>query len=64
MYQMMHAFALYAPTGGIVCPFNLTIALAENAYTNGIKFLLDTKVDNITPASEGYDILVTRKKTL
>ncbi len=55
-------FALYAPTGGIVCPFNLTIALAENAYTNGIKFLLDTKVDNITPASEGYDILVTRKR--
>ena len=55
-------FALYAPTGGIVCPFNLTIALAENAYTNGIKFLLDTKVDNITKASEGYDILVTRKR--
>ena len=23
--------ALYAPTGGIVCPFGLTIALAENA---------------------------------
>ena len=28
-------FALYAPTGGIVCPFNLTIALAENAAANG-----------------------------
>lgn len=55
-------FALFAPTGGIVCPFNLTIALAENAYTNGIEFLLNTKVDNITPSSEGYDILVTRNR--
>ncbi len=25
------AAALYAPTGGIVCPFGLTIAMAENA---------------------------------
>lgn len=30
--------ALYAPTGGIVCPFGLNIALAENANTNGIEF--------------------------
>ncbi len=27
--------ALYAPTAGIVCPFELTIALAENAAENG-----------------------------
>lgn len=26
--------ALYAPSGGIVCPFNMTIALAENACAN------------------------------
>ena len=30
--------ALYAPTGGIVCPFNMTIALAENAFENGVEF--------------------------
>ncbi len=36
--------ALYAPTGGIVCPFGLTIALAENACTNGVEFRLDTEV--------------------
>ncbi|MEG0370308.1 MAG: FAD-dependent oxidoreductase, partial [Hungatella sp.] len=30
--------ALYAPTGGIVCPFGLTIALAENACDNGVEF--------------------------
>ena len=28
--------ALWAPTGGIVCPFGLTIALAENACDNGV----------------------------
>ena len=32
--------ALYAPTGAIVCPFGLTIALAENACVNGVEFLL------------------------
>ena len=30
--------ALYAPTAGIVCPFGLNIALAENAYVNGVEF--------------------------
>ena len=34
--------ALYAPTGGIVCPFGLTIALAENACDNGAEFRFDT----------------------
>ena len=28
--------ALYAPTGAIVDPFGLTIALAENAFVNGV----------------------------
>ncbi len=39
--------ALYAPTGGIVCPFNMTIAFAENAADNGVSFMLDTKVNSI-----------------
>ncbi|MBQ7954977.1 MAG: NAD(P)/FAD-dependent oxidoreductase [Lachnospiraceae bacterium] len=38
------AGALYAPTGGIVCPFGLNIALAENACDNGVSFFLDTEV--------------------
>ena len=33
--------ALHAPTGGIVCPFKLTIALAENAAVNGVEFHLN-----------------------
>ncbi|MDE6887153.1 MAG: NAD(P)/FAD-dependent oxidoreductase [Eubacterium sp.] len=39
--------ALYAPTGGIVCPFLMTIALAENANVNGVEFIFDTKVESI-----------------
>lgn len=48
--------ALYAPTGAIVCPFHLTIALAENAYANGVEFKLNTTVTGITRAEEGYHI--------
>ena len=36
--------ALYAPSAGIVCPFNLNIALAENANVNGVEFKFDTEV--------------------
>ena len=39
--------ALYAPTGGIVCPFGLTIAMAENANVNGAEFKLNTKVERL-----------------
>ncbi len=41
--------ALYAPTGGIVCPFVLTIALAETACTNGITFQMNTEVQQLSP---------------
>ena len=40
--------ALWAPTGGIVCPFNLTIALAENAFDNGVEFQFNTEVTGFT----------------
>lgn len=39
--------ALYAPTGGIVCPFGLNIALAENAAVNGVEFYFGHKVTSI-----------------
>ncbi len=44
--------ALYAPTGGIVCPFGLTIALAENACTNGVDFYFDKNVTKIEKTAE------------
>lgn len=46
--------ALYAPAGGIVCPFGLTIALAENACENGVQFHLNTEVKKIEKVQEGY----------
>ena len=39
--------ALYAPSAGIVCPFNLNIALAENANVNGVEFKFDTEVTDL-----------------
>ena len=54
------AAALYAPTGGIVCPFGLTIAMAENACENGVKFRFDTEVLNIVHKEGGY-LLETSK---
>lgn len=36
--------ALFAPTGGIVCPFGMTIAFAENAAENGVEFRFDSEV--------------------
>lgn len=39
--------ALYAPTGGILCPFELNIAMAENAAQNGVKFCFGQKVKEI-----------------
>ncbi len=41
------ARALDVPTGGIVCPYEMTIAFAENAAANGVKFLFGTHVDAI-----------------
>ena len=36
--------ALFFPTAGVVCPYGLTIALAENAADNGAGVSLDTAV--------------------
>ncbi|MDO4621755.1 MAG: NAD(P)/FAD-dependent oxidoreductase [Eubacteriales bacterium] len=49
--------ALDAPTGGIVCPFNLTIAMAENAAENGVEFRMNTKVEAIRRTENGYVVV-------
>lgn len=54
--------ALEAPTGAIVCPFELTIALAENANVNGVEFYFNTEVKAIKKEEEGYEI-ETEEKT-
>ena len=39
--------ALWAPTAGIVCPYELTIAAAENAVVNGADFVRNFAVSKI-----------------
>lgn len=45
--------ALFAPTAGIICPFKLTVALAENACTNGAQFRFNTAVTGISRGDDG-----------
>lgn len=51
--------ALYAPTGGILCPFGLNIALAENACVNGVEFKFDTEVLNIEKTDGGWKLVTS-----
>ena len=48
--------ALYAPTGAIVCPFGMNIAMAENAATNGVEFRFDTTVTGFEKKGEVWII--------
>jgi len=52
--------ALWVPTAGIVSPYEFTIALAENAAENNVKFLLETQVKNIKKTSNNF-IISTNK---
>ena len=52
--------ALYVPTGAIVCPFGLTIALAENAAVNGTEFRFHTQVTGIEKRDGGYLVITDR----
>lgn len=54
--------ALYAPTAGIVCPFGMNIAFAENAAVNGVDFYLDTEVASIEKEESGYCIHASDKE--
>ncbi|MDD6307107.1 MAG: NAD(P)/FAD-dependent oxidoreductase [Clostridiales bacterium] len=52
--------ALFAPTGGIVCPFHMTMAFAENAFTNGVTFFLNTNVTKLSKDSDKFTIETIR----
>lgn len=49
--------ALYAPTGSIVCPYELTEAAIGNAMDNGTDLKLDFEVVKIDKTESGYDII-------
>jgi len=50
--------ALWAKTAAIVCPYEATIAMAENAAENGVEFLLNTAVTKISKGT-GAETLFT-----
>ena len=46
--------ALLAESSAIVCPFEMTIAFAENAYANGVEFKLSTLVTGVEKTDAGF----------
>lgn len=52
--------ALYAPGLAVVSPYELTMALAENAQQNGVKVILDEKVKNISSVDGALKRVETR----
>ncbi len=48
--------ALWAPTGGIVCPFTLTIGAMENAVANGVTLYLNSCVTAISRADGIWEL--------
>lgn len=54
--------ALWVPTAGIVLPYEFTILLAENAAVNNVKFLLETKVNDLKKQKDHF--LITTNKEI
>ena len=46
--------ALWAPTGGICCPYQLAFRAAENAAANGVTFAFDAQVVKIEKTEDGW----------
>lgn len=55
------SFAMYSPASGIVDPFQYTIALAENACENGVKYHLRHEVTAIERKEDGVYAVTTTK---
>lgn len=52
--------ALYAPTAGIVNPFEYNVALMENAMDNGVQLFLNNKVISINKKKDYYEVLTNK----
>lgn len=48
--------ALYAPSAGVVSPWELALALAQNAVQNGGELALRSAVEAVHPQSEGFTV--------
>ncbi len=54
--------ALWAPSAGIINPWEYAIAFAETAASNGVEFIFDYKVDNIEHFENYYEISSENRK--
>lgn len=55
--------ALYAKTAGIVGPWELTVAMVEEAILNGVELFLETEVASIKKIDGGFEITDKNSKT-
>lgn len=56
--------ALWAPTGGITCPYDLTFRLAENAAANGTAFRFNARVTGLARTAAGWRVTLAGGETL
>ena len=56
--------ALYAPTGGIVCPYELTIAAIGNAMDNGAELFTDFEVVSIRKQRDIFTVSAADGKSV
>jgi glycerol-3-phosphate dehydrogenase len=54
--------ALYAPTAGVVNPYEVCYSLIDNARLNGVEILVDSAVEGITRDGDGAFVLLTRPR--
>lgn len=52
-------FAIWCPASGILDPFQYTVALAENAVNNGVRYHLNTEVTGIEELEDHTHVLHT-----
>jgi len=57
-------FAVFFPEGGTICPYNMTIALAENAIENGGRVLLNTAVTGMSVKDHHVTSVQTNRGTI
>lgn len=50
--------ALYVKNSGIVSPYEMTLALAENAFENGVEFILGKEVVDIHKQKDKYKLIL------
>lgn len=55
--------ALYAPSAGITCPYQMTVALLENAVDNGVKLFLEHRVTNVFKDKDDAFFVVETEKS-